>query len=190
MAINKVVINNEVKLDLTADTIEASDLALGKTAHDRTGAVITGTSTKDSDTSDATAMASEILAGKTAYVTGNKVEGTMPNRGSIDEKISDKTQIITIATGFHDGAGKVAIADTEKAKIIAGNIKSGVTILGIEGSYSGEGGIGQKKTATPTFVKQSIIPDEGYDFLTEVEVAPIPVKEVPNASGITLVVGE
>ena len=42
MAVNKIVINNEVKLDLTADTVSPSTLALGITAHDKSGAVITG----------------------------------------------------------------------------------------------------------------------------------------------------
>ena len=43
MAVNKIVINNEVKLDLTADTVSPSTLALGITAHDKSGNIITGT---------------------------------------------------------------------------------------------------------------------------------------------------
>ena len=79
--VNKVVQGSTTLIDLTGDTITASDLAYGVTAHDRSGAPITGSSTKDSDTSDATATASEILATKTAYVAGSKVTGSMPNIG-------------------------------------------------------------------------------------------------------------
>lgn len=43
MAVNKIVINNEVQIDLTADTVTPSTLASGITAHDKTGAIITGT---------------------------------------------------------------------------------------------------------------------------------------------------
>lgn len=43
MAINKVVLNNEVQLDLTADTVDASHLATGYTAHNSAGELITGT---------------------------------------------------------------------------------------------------------------------------------------------------
>lgn len=43
MGINKVVVNDEVKLDLTADTVSPSTLALGITAHDKSGELITGT---------------------------------------------------------------------------------------------------------------------------------------------------
>lgn len=43
MGINKVVVNDEVKLDLTADTVSPSTLALGITAHDKSGNIITGT---------------------------------------------------------------------------------------------------------------------------------------------------
>ena len=53
--VNKVVIGKETKLDLTADTVTPDKLAKGITAHDKSGAPITGTSTKDADTSDATA---------------------------------------------------------------------------------------------------------------------------------------
>ena len=43
MGINKVVVNDVVKLDLTADTVSPSTLALGITAHDKSGELITGT---------------------------------------------------------------------------------------------------------------------------------------------------
>lgn len=43
MAVNKIVINDEIKIDLTADTVSPSTLALGITAHDKSGNVITGT---------------------------------------------------------------------------------------------------------------------------------------------------
>lgn len=43
MAVNKVVINGEAIIDLSADTVTANKLAVGYTAHDKSGAVITGT---------------------------------------------------------------------------------------------------------------------------------------------------
>lgn len=48
MAVNKVEINGEVKLDLTADTVTADTLAEGYTAHNAAGELITGTMTAGS----------------------------------------------------------------------------------------------------------------------------------------------
>ena len=183
MAINKVIYGNQTLIDLTADTITAADLAQGVTAHDKSGAVITGTSTYDADTSGATASASEILAGQTAYANGKELTGTMPNRGAASGTIDTVDGSYAIQQGYHDGSGTVSIDATEQAKIIAGNIKSGVEILGVTGTYEGEGGTYQAKTATPYTTEQTILPDEGYDGLTQVTVEAIAYTETDNAAG-------
>ena len=183
MAINKVIYGNDVLIDLTADTITPSDLASGVTAHDASGAVITGTSTKDSDTSDDTALVGEILSGKTAHARGALLTGTMPNNGSVSGIITTKAQEYSVPQGYHDGSGKVKIDATEQAKIIAENIKNGVEILGVTGTYSGGGGTSQAKTATPYTTAQTILPDSGYDYLSQVNVEAIAYSETPNAAG-------
>lgn len=191
MANNKIIFGNDVLIDLTSDTVDAAHLLSGKTAHDRSGAIITGTCTYDADTTDATAVAGEILASKTAYVNGAKVTGEMPNRGSVTGTISTVSQEYGINNGYHDGSGKVSIDSTEQAKIIPGNIKSGVQILGIEGTYAGEAISAQAKNATPYTTQQTILPDTGYDYLSQVVIAAISRVDTPNAAGgITVTIGE
>ena len=180
--INKLVVGNETKFDLTADTVTADKLLKDITAHDKSGAPITGTCTYDADTQDATAAVAEILEGKTAYARGAKLTGTMPNKGAVSGTITDKTAY-TIPMGFHDGSGTVSIDATESAKIVAGNIKSGVTILGVEGTFSGESVTAQTKSVTPAMSVQTVLPDEGFDYLSQVSVAAIPVTYSDNAAG-------
>lgn len=182
-AINKVVFGNQTLIDLTSDTITPADLQSGVTAHDASGAVITGTSTKDSDTSGDTALVGEILSGKTAHARGTLLTGTMPNNGAVAGVITTKAQEYSVAQGYHDGSGKVKIDDTEQAKIIANNIKDGVTILGVQGTYTGEGVTAQTKSATPYTTAQTILPDSGYDYLAEVDIAAIAYTETPNSAG-------
>ena len=154
---NKVV-NGEtgdVIIDLTGDTLlQASQLANGIKAHARSGEQITGTNTNDMDTSGLTATASQILSGATAGVGGSVVTGTMTNNGAVSGTIGAKDGSYTVPTGYHDGSGTVVLTNVEN--LTAGNLKSGVSVLGITGTYSGEAAVLQSKTVTPSFSQQVI----------------------------------
>lgn len=188
--VNKLVVGNDIKFDLTGDTVAPNTLLTGTTAHDKTGAQITGTCSYDSDTSDATVAVAEILKDKTAYARGSKIVGTMPNNGAKNYTISNLNDQ-TISLGFYDGSGKISFDSAEKAKIIPANIKNGVSILGVQGTMTGQEDLQvQSKTVTPTFTAQTILPDSGYDYLSQVVVSAISVTESENsAGGLTLTIG-
>lgn len=182
--INKVVYGGDTLIDLTADTITAADVINSKTFHLKSGATATGTCTYDADTSDATASASEILATKTAYVSGAKVTGTMANNGAVTGTIATKAQQYTIPAGYHDGSGKVSISSTEQAKIIATNIREGVQILGVTGTMSGQEDVhAEAPTVTPAVAGFTVTPSTGYNYLSQVTVAAIPYSETDNSAG-------
>ena len=186
--VNKVVYGGTVLIDLTGDTVTADKVLTGYTAHDKSGATITGTCDYDVNSEDATVAVAEMLNGKTAYARGSKITGTMPNNGAVTKTISTKAQEVSIAQGYHDGSGKVSISSTEQAKIIPTNIRDGVTILGVTGTMSGtEGARAQTKTVTPTTKVQNVLPDDGYNYLSQVTVNAIPYVASDNSAGGTTV---
>lgn len=191
MAISKIVYGGNTLIDLTGDTVVATKLLTGYTAHGADGELITGTCNFDANTQDATASDAEILSGKTAYVRGVKKTGTMPNRGAVAGTISAISEYYTVPQGYHDGSGKVSIDSTEQAKLIASNIREGVTVLGVTGTMSGtEDAKPQAKTVTPSTTSQTVLPDEGYNYLSQVTVNAIPYSESENAAGgITVTIG-
>ena len=192
MAKNKVIFGNQVIIDLTDATLGATDgdkILSGETAYGKDGEKIAGSCTYDADTSDADASASEILLSKTAYVNGNKLTGTMPNNGGTGGTISSLATPYTIPQGYSDGSATVGVDQTEAAKIIPGNIKEGVEILGVTGTYTGEGVTAQAKTATPYTTAQTVLPDTGFDYLSQVNVEAIYYNESANAYGTTVTIG-
>ena len=190
MAISKVIYGGNTLINLTGDTVTADKMLEGTTAHGKDGELVTGTCTFDVDSTDATATAAEILNGKTAYARGTKLTGSMKNNGAVSGTISTKAGTYTVPQGYHDGSGKVAISSTEQAKLIPANIRDGVTILGVEGTMSStEGAKPQAKTVTPTTAAQTILPDTGYNYLSQVTVEKIPYVESDNsAGGITVTI--
>lgn len=190
---NKIIYGGETLIDLTQDDVLVSDVAAGKKFHLPSGAPAVGTSTYDADTSDASAVASEILSGKTAYKNGSKLTGTMPNRGAQTGTISTVTGTVTIQQGYHDGSGTVSIDATEQAKLIATNIREGITVLGITGTMSGSEGVSATAAnVTPYTTAQTITPSDlgNYNSITQINVAAIAYTESDNAAGgVTVTIG-
>ena len=191
MANSKIVFGGNVLIDLTADTLTPDKALKGYTFHGADGEEKTGTCAFDVDSSGATAAVAEVLSGKTFAAKGKVLTGTMPNNGAVSGVISTKNGVYTVPQGYHDGSGKAQIASTEQQKLIPTNIRSGVTILGVEGTMSGsEGVIAQSKEVTPTLAEQTILPDSGYTHLAQVVVKGIPYTESANsAGGITVTIG-
>ena len=191
--VNKVVYGGETLINLENDTITRADVLNGKTFHLPDGSTTTGTSTYDADTSDANASADDILSGKTAYKNGTKLTGSMTNQGEKHLTITARDTAITIPQGYHDGSGDIGLGSTDKAALVATNIREGVTILGIEGTMSGsEDMAATSATITPYTTSQTIVPSDlgAYNAITSVTVSAIAYTETDNlAGGKTVTIG-
>ena len=71
------------------------------------------------DQTSATATAAQILSGKTAWVNGSKITGTMTNRGAWSSTPTGSGSV-TIPAGYHNGSGKVNTSTVYKNGYNAG----------------------------------------------------------------------
>lgn len=185
--ISKVVYGNETLIDLTDDSVVASALLSGYTAHGADGAPISGACTFNADTTDATVNSNALLSGYTAYgASGSKISGNMTNVGKQQGTITTKAQSVSITAGYHDGSGTVTIATAEQSKIIADNIREGVTILGVLGTMSGSEDVKATSfTATPYTTQASYLPTDfgDYNYFSAVTVDAIAYATTTNAGG-------
>ena len=90
-----------------------------------------GGTAKFFDTSSADATAANILTGKTAYGASGSISGSMADNGSTSGTIGTKAGTVTIPAGYTTG-GTVSL--TNVSDCVAGNILSGKSILGVNGS--------------------------------------------------------
>lgn len=190
-AAGKIIYGGRTLIDLTGDNITPEKVLLDVQFHGADGQIYTGTCTFDVDSSDATLMESEALAGKTFAKNGRILTGSAPNNGAVTGVIKLKDGVYNVPIGYHDGSGTVVIDPTEMAKLIASNIRSGVTILGVTGTMTGnEGIVAQNRVVVPSTVRQVILPQDGYTHLTQVTVEAIPYTEAENsAGGLTVTIG-
>ena len=247
----KKIVSPGTKLEHVVDPAEfgnatASDVVSGKTFTSAAGLKVTGTNehTGGIDTSDATATAGDILSGKTAYVNGSKVTGSIAAKSASDITASGKT--VTVPAGYYassanksvetatqatpsisvDTSGKITATSEQSAgyvtagtksatkqlstqaaqtitpgtedktiasgkyltgnqtikgdsNLLASNIKSGVSIFGVSGSYSGSSGGGSLTSKSGTITTSSF--DTGFSEI----VAIIIDKASENSTGMT-----
>lgn len=88
--------------------LTAGNIRSGVKIFNVTGSYAGSSSSGGVDTSDATATAANILSGKTAYVNGSKLTGTMTNNGAVSKTMTANGSY-TIPAGYHNGSGKVTV---------------------------------------------------------------------------------
>ena len=118
-------------------------------------------------------------------VTILDVEGTMEPTMSQNIIVTPKTTEQTFTPGgvynaIHTVTVNPVTSDID-ANIVASNIKTGVEILGVEGTFDGGSNL-QIKEVTPTDEVQTVLADDGYDALSRVDVLATPVEDITITS--------
>lgn len=175
MAVNKVVINDEVVLDLTGDTVQAADLPKGVIAHSATGAKVTGTTNyAGSSNAGGSATSAEKLNNSLTI----KLNGT--SQGAWDGS-SAKTIDITAAS-----VGATAIAEAKLAAWPIGSIYMSVNSTSPANLF---GGTWERISETFLFAASSSYPagSTGGEFAHKLTQSELPNYSLSVANGSNVI---
>ena len=175
MAVNKVVINDEVVLDLTGDTVQAADLPKGVIAHSATGAKVTGTTNyAGSSNAGGSATSAEKLNNSLTI----KLNGT--SQGAWDGS-SAKTIDITAAS-----VGATAIAEAKLAAWPIGSIYMSVNSTSPANLF---GGTWERISETFLFAASSSYPagSTGGEFAHKLTQRELPNYSLSVANGSNVI---
>lgn len=175
MAVNKVVINDEVVLDLTGDTVQAADLPKGVIAHSATGAKVTGTTNyAGSSNAGGSATSAEKLNNSLTI----KLNGT--SQGAWDGS-SAKTIDITAAS-----VGATAIAEAKLAAWPIGSIYMSVNSTSPANLF---GGTWERISDTFLFAASSSYPagSTGGEFTHKLTQSELPDYSLSVANGSNVI---
>lgn len=143
------------------------------------------------------------MSGSSAWVNSRTIDDTIvlltSSSQNVDALTITTSQIKITNTTQYDGFdsfyiykitdhidGYAPVTISGDSNLIASNIKSGISIFGVTGTYSGSGGsvsLQSKTNISPTESSQTITPDSGYDGLSSVQINAISSTYV--GSGIT-----
>ena len=193
--------NGTSKMYCTGDKLgdaTAADVVSGKTFTSAAGLKVTGTHVCSGgiDTSDATATADDIVDGKTAYVNGQKVtgsvnevtgDGTILTSDNMTFETVDSTKYIKIgnitryvdmlfrkSASLHVRVKAASFGNATAADVAQGKTFTSATGLKVTGTATASTPTLQSKTVTPSTSQQTITPDNSYDGLSSVTVEAMP----------------
>ena len=146
MAANKVIVNKEPIIDLTADTVTAAALRKGVTAHDQSGAQITGTMENSSQSTLLEIDSAGLVSAKVTQSGGYVDSGT-------------KTATMQLST---QAAKTVTPTESEQTAVVARRYTTGAVIVGaIPTTYVGSG-IARKSSSDLTASGATVTVPAGY----------------------------